>query len=230
MTKVKEKYVFEVEHVEYRSDDDDLTGREVRSRSGHNPAANYRLIQIHDRHTASVGLEAPVKLEEGEKPVFRIMEGDRTYEFTVEDLGWEWGAATISESDVRAYGKIANDRDIVVDAVGQSEIVVPRGGLIGLDDVEIERIYSRKAHPSAQLHVTFVINGEPNVVKGKTDDTLESLLERALKESENTGQNTEAWQVTNEPGNVLDVTKTLSELGITDGAILLASLKTGAAG
>lgn len=39
-----------------------------------------------------------------------------------------------------------------------------------------------------------------------------------------------AQQVTDEPGNLLDVAATLTGLGIRDGAVLLASLKTGAAG
>lgn len=41
---------------------------------------------------------------------------------------------------------------------------------------------------------------------------------------------TTARELTDEPGNLLDVTATLSGLGIRDGAVLLASLKTGAAG
>ena len=59
--------------------------------------------------------------------------------------------------------------------------------------------------------------------------TLLSVLEKALKKTENTGQPADAWQVTDEPGNLLDVTGTLAGPGIRDGAVLLASLKTGAA-
>ena len=231
MSEVKDKFAFEVEGVDYSSEDDELSGRDVRSLSGHDPAADWRLIQINDRYTSSVGLEATVKLGKGlHKPVFRIMKSDRVYEFTVEDRGWEWGAATIAEADVRSYGKIADDREIVIEVVGQGEIVVPRGGTIDLAGPQIERIYSRENRVPKELHVTFVINGEPTPMVGKPDEQLVKLLERALKESENTGQPVEAWQVTDEPGNVLDVSKTLAELGVKDGAVLLASLKAGAAG
>jgi uncharacterized protein DUF2604 len=230
MSEVKEKYAFEVVGVDYSSEDDEIRGRDVRSFSGHDPAADWCLIQIDDRYTSSVGLEATVQLGSGNKPVFRIMKGDRVYEFTVEDRGWEWGASTIAEADVRTYGKIADDREIVVEVVGQDEIVVARGGTIDLAGPKIERIYSRESHVPTKLHVTFVINGEPTSIEGKPDERLVKLLEKALKESENTGQPVEAWQVTDEPGNVLDVSKTLAELGIKDGAILLASLKAGAAG
>jgi hypothetical protein len=230
MSEVKEKYAFDVEGVKYSSENKEISGREVRSLSGHNPAADWCLIRIDDRYTSSVGLEATVKLGGDANPEFRTMKGDRVFEFTVEDLGWEWGAPTIAEADVRTYGKIADDREIVVEVIGQDEIVVPRGGAIDLAGPKIERIYSRESHVPTKLHVTFVINGEPTPVEGKPGEQLVKLLEKALKESENTGQPVDAWQVTDEPGNVLDVSKTLAELGIKDGAILLASLKAGAAG
>lgn len=230
MSEVKEKYGFEVEGVDYHSENKEMSGREVRSQSGHNPAADYCLIQINHGYTSSVGLEASVKLGGGVKPNFRAMKSDRVFEFTVEDLGWEWGSPTIAEADVRSYGNIADDREIVVEVIGQEEIIVPRGGTIDLAGPKIERIYSRESHVPNKLHVIFVINGEPTPVEGKPAEQLVKLLEKALKESENTGQPVDAWQVTDEPGNVLDVSKTLAELGIKDGATLLASLKAGAAG
>jgi len=226
---VKLKYAFQVDGIDYTSEDSELDGRQVRSKSGHDPAANYVLIEIHDRYTTSVGLEDPVDLTK-EKPIYRSFESDREYTFTVENLGWIWGAAKIAEIDVRTIGKIAADRDIVIEVVGGGEIVVPRGGEIDLSGKGVERIYSRKVVGPAKIHVTFVINGEPTKVEGKPNDQLVKLLEKALKDSENTGQPIGSWQVTDEPGNVLDVTKTLLELGIHEGAILLASLKAGAAG
>ncbi|UWU82989.1 DUF2604 domain-containing protein [Bradyrhizobium yuanmingense] len=230
MSDLKEKFAFEVEGVEYLSENKEMSGREVRSYSGHNPAADWCLIQINDGYTSSVGLEASVKLGGGAKPNFRTMKSDRVFEFTVEDLGWEWGFPTIAEADVRAYGKIPDDHEIVVEVIGQEEIVVPRGGTIDLAGPKIERIYTRESHLPNKLHVIFVINGEPTPVEGKPAEQLVKLLEKALKESENTGQPVDAWQVTDEPGNVLDVSKTLAELDIKNGATLLASLKAGAAG
>ncbi|MDI3566664.1 DUF2604 domain-containing protein [Bradyrhizobium sp. Arg816] len=230
MSDLKEKFAFEVDGVEYYSENHEMSGRDIRSHSGHDPAADWCLIQVNDGYTSSVGLEASVKLGVGAKPNFRTMKSDRVFEFTVEDLGWEWGSPTIAEADVRTYGKIANDREIVVEVIGQEEIVVPRGGAIDLAGPKIERIHTRESHLPNKLHVIFVINGDPTPVEGKPAEQLVKLLEKALKESENTGQPVDSWQVTDEPGNVLDVSKTLAELGIKDGATLLASLKAGAAG
>jgi len=220
----------EVNGSTFPSADDDLDGRQVRSLSGHDPAADYRLIRIHDRYTAALGLEDPIHLEEDDIPRFRCMEGDLDYPFTVDDRGWEWGAASIDEADVRTIGRIANDRELVLSVIEGDDVVILRGGMIPLSGRGVERIYSRKVAPPKKIGVTFVVNGVPVPVEGKPGDTLLSVLEKALKKSENTGQPVDAWQVTDEPGNLLDVAETLSGLGISDGAVLLASLKTGAAG
>ena len=230
MTKVKEAFVFEVDGVDHQGGDDDLDGRLVRSISGHDPAANFRLIEIHDRYTSSVGLEEPIKLVKGRKRRFRCFEGDRDYGLTVEDRGWDWGTASIAEKDVREIAKIADDREIVVEALGQPEIVVPRGGSIDLAGQRVERVYSRKVAASSRLKLVFVVNGEPTQVEGKVDAPLSRFLEKALKESENEGQPADAWQVTDEPGNPLDLARSPVELGLENGAVLLASLKAGAAG
>lgn len=230
MGKVKERFAVEVNGSTFQSADDDLDGRQVRSLSGHDPAADFRLIRIHDRYTAALGLEDPIHLEEGEVPRFRCMEGDADYPFTVDDRGWEWGAPSIGEAEVRTIGRIAEDRELVVSVIGDDDLVVPRGGTITLSGRGVERIYSRKVAAPKKIGVTFVVNGVPVPVEGRPGDTLLSMLEKALKKSENTGQPADAWQVTDEPGNLLDVAATLSGLGIRDGAVLLASLKTGAAG
>jgi hypothetical protein len=222
------EFEFQVENEDYRTDDPKLSGRDIRTLSGHDPAANFRLIQIHDRYTSSVGLEDRVELEKGRKAVFRIFEGDRDFDFTVNDLGWEWGAPSIAEADIRKYGQIADDLDLVIE--GKEERIVPQGGDVDLSAPGVERIYSRKIKPVTKFEITFVINGEPQKVKAAPSDRLMDVLEVALKESENTGQPVDAWQVTDEPGKVLDLAKTLAELGIANGAVLLASLKTGAAG
>lgn len=230
MSKVKERFAVEVNGSRFPSADDDLDGRQVRSLSGHDPAADYRLIRIEERYTVALGLEDPIHLGEGEVPRFRCMEGDADYSFTVDDRGWEWGAPSIGEAEVREIGCIADDRELVISVIGGDDVVVPRGGTITVSDRGVERIYSRKVAPPKKIGVTFVVNGVPVPVEGKPGDTLFSMLEKALKMSENTGQPADAWQVTDEPGNLLDVAETLSKLGIHDGAVLLASLKTGAAG
>ncbi len=230
MSKKNDKFAFRVEGVDYTTNDDRMKGSDVRSESGHNPVANYSLIEVKERYTTSVGLQDPVILVEGEKPVFRIFEADGNFDFTVEDLGWEWGEATIPEAFVREVAEIADDREIIVAVVGNPEIHVPRGGVINLSGKGVERIYSKKVAAPAKIELTFVINGDPLAIKAKPNDVLLDLLKEALEKSENTGQPLDAWQITDEPGAPLDPEKTVAELGLKDGAVLVVSLKTGAAG
>ncbi|KUR78068.1 DUF2604 domain-containing protein [Novosphingobium sp. FSW06-99] len=222
------KFEFEVEGVDYLTGDPKVKGRDIRTMSDHNPAAKYRLIEVMDRYTTSVGLEDPIEFVEGEKRIFRIAEGDRDFDFTVEDLGWEWCSGSINEADVRKYGRIADDRELFIE--GPVERVVPRGGTVDLTGDDVERIYSRPAAKPTHIEVTFIINGEGHAVKAMPDDRLVDVLNEALKETENTGRPVTDWIVTTQPGAVLDVEKTLTELGIVDGTLLVASLKTGEAG
>ncbi|MGI4876616.1 MAG: DUF2604 domain-containing protein [Janthinobacterium lividum] len=232
MIEVEEKLVFEVDGASVATDDSKLKGRDVRTLAGLVPVGDYRLIEVMDRYTAVVGLETPIVFKDGEKRVFRSFASDRDYEFEVNELGWAWGASTISEADVRSIGRIADDRDIFVSVAGEGEKAVPRGGMIDLGGAGFERILTRhhQVPVHTELHVTFVIGGEPVKVAGRPESTLVSLLAKALEETENTGQDVANWQVTDGPGNPLDTAKTLHELGIEDGALLVASLKAGAAG
>jgi hypothetical protein len=159
MSVVRKKYAFEVDGVIYQTDDDELDARAVRSLSGHDPAAEWRLIQIMDRFTRSLGLEDSIALAKGEVLSFRAMRSDRDYSFTVEDRGWEWGASTISEIDVRRYAHIADDRELVVSVVGGDDFAVPRGDQIDLTGQEIERIYSRETRAKP---VTIIVEGTPH--------------------------------------------------------------------
>lgn len=228
MGKGNGRFAFEVDGELLHTDDAILSGREIRSLAGRDPAADHRLIQVMDRFTTSVGLEDKVSLDRGEKAEFRTFESDRDFDFTVEERGWEWGSDTISEADIRRYGRIAPDRDLVLD--GPEDAVIPRGGTLSLGGKGVERVMSRKPQPAKQLHVTFVVNGEPVRVKARLSDRLVDVLAIALKESENVGQPVENWQVTDEAGAMLDVAKTLGDLGIKDETTLVASLKAGAAG
>ena len=134
-----------------------------------------------------------MKLGGDAQPEFRIMKSDRIFEFTVEDLGWEWGAPTIAEADVRTYGKIGDDREIVVEVIGQDEIVVPHGGTVDLAGPKIERIYSRESHVPTKLHVIFVINGEPTPVAALSSPA-EAAVSAQSSPAENAGTSSQPAQ------------------------------------
>lgn len=78
---------------------------------------------------------------------------------TLDELGWEWGAETILETDLRAYGQVANDKDIVLD--GDTDQVIGRGVVINLGGKGAERFFTRKAPPRK---VEIRVNGRKRIV------------------------------------------------------------------
>lgn len=223
---------YEVNGQFFPTDDRLMKGRDVRIGAGLNPAPNWRLVQVKDRYTTSVGLEDRIELEAGITSVFIAAEGDRDYDFTVNDLGWEWPSPTIEEADIRKYGRIADDLELVVE--GPTERIVARSTIIDLTDKGVERIYARKpALPSPvpkRIKLIFIVGGEPHEIKAKPTDTLREVLARVLEETENVGRPVDDWQVTDVPGRAFDLGSTLAALGIHDDMELVASLKTGEAG
>jgi len=235
-------YGYEVNGEFIGTDDRLMKGRDVRIGAGLNPAADWRLVEVKDRYTTSVGLEDPIEHEAGRTRVFIAAEGDQDFDFTVNDLGWEWPLPSIGEADIRKYGHIHEDLDIVVE--GPAERVIARGGTIDVAPKGVERIYGRKrAHAPVPvpippvpvpthdvLHLTFIVGGEPHGIEARPTDTLRDVLARVLAETEHVGRAVDDWQVTDVPGRVFDLASTLAGLGIHDGMELVASLKTGEAG
>lgn len=225
-------YGYEVNGRLIPTDDRLMKGRDLRIGADLNPAADWRLVEVKDRYTTSVGLEDSIEFEAGKTRVFVAAEGDRDYDLTVNDLGWEWPSPTIGEDEIRRYGRIADDHDLVVE--GATERTIPRGSTVDLTGKGVERIYARRPVPPPpvphELDLVFIVGGEPHGIKAKPTDKLREVLERVLAETEHVGRPVDDWQVTDVPGHVFDLGSTLAALGIHDGMELVASLKTGEAG
>jgi len=105
----------------------------------------------------SVGLEEPVRLEEGEVAVFLSFRSDRIYTFTVDERGWEWGASAITAAYIHRYAGIDPDLELILDSAGDA--VIPADGEVELGGAGVERIRSREPK-----EVTIKVNGRPRVV------------------------------------------------------------------
>lgn len=140
-------------------DDDDPSGRDLRSTARLDPASAWILIQIRDHGATSVGLDDKIALRKSETAVFRAFESDRLFSFTLVERGWEWGAETILESELRQYGEIPDDHDIVLDTAHDQ--VIKRGATIPLTDEGTEQFITR---PTPPREVTIRVNGRKRTV------------------------------------------------------------------
>ena len=115
-------YSYEIDGTPVETDDPVLTGRDVRSQAGLTPASDHVLIEIGERSTRSIGLEERIDLCEGRVPEMRSFPSDRVYSLTVNERGFEWGTEQISAIDIRRYGRIPDDHELILDSKGDRPI------------------------------------------------------------------------------------------------------------
>jgi hypothetical protein len=81
-----------------------------------------------------------------------------------------------------------------------------------------------------KITVTISVNGQPTQVEANPNQTLQSVVNQALQNTNNTGQPNNSWQLRNEAGDLLNLTDKVGEIGYQEGMVLYFSPKTGVAG
>ena len=104
---------------EIRIADPEPTGRQILSEAGFDPAGDYVLIQRLRRATRSVSLDELVELRHDSAEAFVAFETDRLYTFTVDERGYEWGAATIAGVVLRELAEVPADEVLVLQREGE---------------------------------------------------------------------------------------------------------------
>lgn len=84
--------------------------------------------------------------------------------------------------------------------------------------------------PDNKILLTVVVGGVSTEVEANLNAPLKTIIPKALHQTGNTGQPPENWLLKDEPGNVLDVEKKISEFNFTTDTKLFLSLKAGVGG
>jgi hypothetical protein len=87
-----------------------------------------------------------------------------------------------------------------------------------------------KGSNNSAIKLTVLVNGDPVKANVKGDDLLSQVLAEALTKSQNVAQPAENWEVRTEQGALLDQAQTIRSLALVDGTVVVATIKTGAAG
>ena len=136
-------------------------GRQVRQDAGLSPASDFVLILVVGRGTRSIGLDEPLDLAELDHPTFYSFPGGDIRAFTVDEIGWEWGADGVPVRTIREIVAIPVDRELVLDtADGQK--AMPDHGEVPLSGRGAERLFSRVREKT----VTIVVNGRARTLCG----------------------------------------------------------------
>lgn len=81
-----------------------------------------------------------------------------------------------------------------------------------------------------KITLIFIINGVDFSLEANINAPLKEAVARALAESHNTGRPPDEWEVRDANGVLLEMGRSLGDLGLKDGARLFLSLRVGAGG
>ena len=81
-----------------------------------------------------------------------------------------------------------------------------------------------------EIDLIVVVNGQPTPVKGNVHAPLKTAIEHALKESGNSGQPIDNWEMRDAGGQILDPTRKIGDFNFPPGVTLFLNLKAGVGG
>ena len=81
-----------------------------------------------------------------------------------------------------------------------------------------------------KIQITVVVNGQPTVVDASADDPLGTIILDALRQTANSGQPPENWELRDSDGTLLDLDKKIGEYGFPEKTRLFLNLKAGVGG
>lgn len=164
------RFPITVNELEINLDDPLPLGRQILVTAGCNPADEHVLIELLRPGTRSIGLDEEVDLRRSGREAFRAFKSDRLYLFTVDSIGYEWGTASITETELRLIAVVSDDHVLLLERSDEADRVLTDGEQLVLADAGTEHL--RTAKKLVRVFLDDVI--EKFIPRGK--HTTEELL------------------------------------------------------
>ncbi len=155
------QHAFTVNSVRFHTRDPIRSGRDILSQAGFAPASDHVVIEIQRPGSRSLGLDETVDLREPGREEFWAFASDRTFSFTIDERGYEWGAGVISETELRLVSGADENKDFILERTDTPDEPVPEGGSVTLSDRGSEKLRTVRAK------LTIIVNGEEKHVEGR---------------------------------------------------------------
>ena len=81
-----------------------------------------------------------------------------------------------------------------------------------------------------KISISVVVNGQRTVVDATEDDSLGTIIPDALRQTGNSGQPPDNWELRDVDGTLLDLNKKIGDFGFTEKTRLFLNLKAGVGG
>ena len=165
------KFLITVNGVEVHSVEAVPDGRWILETAGFRPAEDHVLIQLLLPGTRSVGVDESVDLRADGSEAFRAFKNDRIFRFTINDRGYEWGVAKITEPELRHIAVVDDDGILVLERGGKVT------DLAADDIVELGETGTERLRVVELVTVTLNNEVEKKIPSGayKTEDLIRVL-------------------------------------------------------
>jgi hypothetical protein len=155
-----------------------VEGRKVLRAAGLESPDDYVLVALQNPGTRSVGLDEEVDLREPGRERFQAFLSDRVFTFTVDERGYEWGAASISEPTLRDIANVPENEVLVLEREDQPDDVLEEDAVVDLAERGTEHIRTDK-HPET-FEIKVIYNGVEKKLRVSLGELIGSVLAKAL--------------------------------------------------
>lgn len=213
----------------YDIDDPRPTGRDVLNLADLKPATEHQLILVRMNRTRLIGADDKLDLSAEQGGVFRAFRGDRTFSWTLDEVGQVWGAEVLEVDDLIAlFG--TGDKELVLEREDEPDLVLRPGGTVSLAERGTEDIVTRRKQPELILVTVFTTAGvfpAEGALRVTPNTLVEDVLRRAARKLNL--QDTMGWVVTADSRDI-DPGKSFAQNGLSGTVELNWSPREGGGG
>lgn len=155
-----ERFTYLVNGTRYSTNDAVQKGRDLLQKAHFAPASEHVLIELMRPGSKSIGLDEEVDLSEPGREEFRAFASDRVFTFTVDELGYEWGAAKITDPELRDISGTPEGKELVLERQDEEDVPLPHDGVVDLAERGTEHIRTKARH------YVIIVNGREETVAG----------------------------------------------------------------
>lgn len=191
------RHLVVVNGTTYDNDDPRPTGRDVLNLAGLRPATEHQLILVKKNRTRLIGADDKLDLSDEQGGVFRAFRGDRTYSWTLDEVGQVWGVDALEVDELIALFSIGDDKELVLEREGEPDRVLRPGGTVSFAECGTEDIVTRRKQPELILVTVFTTAGvfpAEGALRVMPNTPVEDVLRRAARKLNL--QDTTGWVVT----------------------------------
>jgi hypothetical protein len=211
--------------------DGTVTGREALTRSGNVPASEHQLILVRDRRTHLIGTDDEIDLKKEKGGALRAFRSDRSFGFTVDEVGQVWGAEDMEVDEFLSIWPPRDGYHWVLERENEPDTVLVPGGILSFGPNGVEHIVSRKdAHPDKVLVTVVTTAGtfpKEGAKRYPASTPIADALAAAARKLHIT--DTETWIVT-VAGRDVNPALTFAQAGLSEEVVLEWGAREGGGG